>query len=108
MAGEGLKGGEMAVVQFNVVPIGTGKTSLSQYVAHIEKLIRGSGIKSQLTPMATVLEGELNQIIELILKMHNEVFKLGALRVVTRIDIDDRRDKDLTMDGKVRSVEDKL
>lgn len=98
----------MAVVQFSVIPIGTKDTSLSKYVAEAEKIIRNSGIKSQLTPMATILEGDLDKIMELIIKVHNEVFKQGALRVVTKVEIDDRRDKDLTMGGKIRSVEEKL
>ena len=32
----------------------------------------------------------------------------GAKRVVTRLTIDDRRDKNLTIDGKVKSVLEKL
>ncbi|RKX71567.1 thiamine-binding protein [candidate division WOR-3 bacterium] len=98
----------MAVVQFSVVPIGTGKPSVSEYVVRAEEIIRSSGIKHRLTPMATVLEGDLDRIVALILKVHNEIFKMGVERVITRIDIDDRRDKELTMEGKIRSVETKL
>ena len=40
--------------------------------------------------------------------MHEEPFNNGALRVSTRIGIDDRRDKTATMKGKMDSVESKL
>lgn len=98
----------MVVAQFSVVPIGTGKTSVSKYVAQAQRLIEESGIKYRLTPMATVLEGDLDKIVAVVLKVHNEVFKMGALRVVTRLDIDDRRDSNLTMNGKIKSVEEKI
>ncbi len=61
-----------------------------------------------LTPMATVLEGELPLILDLIRDMHEEPFRNGALRVSTRISIDDRRDKNITMKGKIEAVESKL
>jgi len=77
-------------------------------VAEAEKIIKASGVKSRLTPMATVLEGDLNEVLKVIINVHNRVFELGVKRVVTNIDIDDRRDKELTMEGKVRSVEEKL
>jgi uncharacterized protein YqgV (UPF0045/DUF77 family) len=40
--------------------------------------------------------------------MHEAVLEGGAWRVVTTIKIDDRRDKPLTMSGKVESVVRKL
>ena len=36
--------------------------------------------------------------------MHEVPFSKGALRVVTTLKIDERRDKVLTMEGKVESV----
>lgn len=32
----------------------------------------------------------------------------GAQRVSTKLAIDDRRDKEITMDGKIRAVEEKM
>jgi uncharacterized protein YqgV (UPF0045/DUF77 family) len=40
--------------------------------------------------------------------MHEVPFTEGALRVSTLIKIDDRRDKDHSIEGKVRSVREKL
>lgn len=98
----------MAVVQFSVVPLGTGHTSLSAYVAQVHKLLAGCGLKSQLTPMGTVLEGPLEEILAVIRQAHELPFAQGAARVMTLINIDDRRDQPGSMDGKVRSVLDKL
>ncbi|WP_432664625.1 MTH1187 family thiamine-binding protein [Wukongibacter baidiensis] len=99
----------MAIVEFTIVPLGTKDTSLSKYVADCHKVLEEvEDIKYQLTPMGTIVEGDLDQILETIRKMHEVPFKNGALRVSTSIKIDDRRDKVSSMDGKVKSVQEKL
>jgi uncharacterized protein (TIGR00106 family) len=98
----------MAVIQFSVVPLGTATTSLSAYVAEVHRALQQSGVKHQLTPMGTVLEGPLQKLMEVILKVHELPFDKGAQRVMTLINIDDRRDKKGTAQGKVESVLAKL
>ncbi len=99
----------MAVVEVTVVPLGTGTPSLSSYVAECEKVLdRYEDLKHTLTPMSTVIEGELDRILEAVREMHEVPFIKGAQRVSTRITIDDRRDKKLTMEGKLKSVQKKL
>lgn len=99
----------MAVVETTIVPIGTGSTSLSKYVADCHKILQEEKrIKYMLTPMGTIFEGELDIILEVIRKMHEVPFNEGAARVSTIIKIDDRRDKTGTMEQKVSAVEEKL
>jgi uncharacterized protein (TIGR00106 family) len=99
----------MAVCQVTVVPLGTGTTSLSAYVAECQKVLKQyRDVKYLLTPMATVMEGQLGQILEVIKEMHEVPFRMGAQRVSTTVVIDDRRDKPLSMRGKVDAVEAKL
>jgi uncharacterized protein YqgV (UPF0045/DUF77 family) len=40
--------------------------------------------------------------------MHEQPFTAGIQRVVTTIRIDDRRDRELTMNGKVEAVKTRL
>lgn len=99
----------MAIVEFTIVPLGTKDTSLSKYVADCHKVLNGvEDIKYQLTPMGTIVEGNLDLILETIRRMHEVPFDNGALRVSTSIKIDDRRDKISSMEGKVKSVKEKL
>lgn len=100
----------MAIVQVTIVPLGTGTPSVGDYVAAVQRVLEQSGerIKYQLTPMSTIIEGELDELLDVVRRMHEVPFKNGAMRVSTSITIDDRRDKKGTMEQKLRSVEDKL
>ena len=60
-------------------------------------------VKYQLTPMNTIIEGDLPVILEVIQQMHEVPYTKGAQRVATTIRIDDRRDK-VTMEKKLNSV----
>ncbi len=99
----------MAIVEVSIVPIGTGSTSVSQYVAAVEKVLMAeTSVKPSLTAMGTIIEGDLDTILAVIRKMHESVFSGEVRRVVTLIRIDDRRDKKGTIEGKVESVQRKL
>jgi uncharacterized protein (TIGR00106 family) len=98
----------MAVVFLSITPIGTGTPSVSRYVAGVEKILRASGLENQLTAMGTIIEGDLDEILAVVRRMHEHPFTQGAVRVSTLVKIDDRRDQEHTIEGKMRSVEEKL
>jgi len=58
--------------------------------------------------MGTIIEGDLKDLFEVMLKMHEVPFEAGALRVVTSIKIDDRRNHITSAKDKVASVTEKL
>lgn len=98
----------MSIVAVSMAPAGVG-TSMSSYVAAAHAVLRADGrVTFRLDPMFTTIEGELSVIFELIQKMEEAMFALGAQRVGTVIKIDSRRDKNITMEGKVRAVEEKV
>lgn len=98
----------MIIVEFSVIPIGVG-TSLSRYISEAVKVLEARKIKYQLTAMGTVFEVEsLSEALKVVLEAHEAVVKAGALRVITNIKIDDRRDKGVSMEDKVKSVMEKL
>jgi uncharacterized protein (TIGR00106 family) len=99
----------MAMIDISVVPVGTGTTSVSAYVAGAVRILKNEpGIKYELTAMNTIIEGELDKLMTLAQKMHRSAFDAGAKRVVTTIRIDERRDKPITIEGKVKAVKEKL
>jgi len=93
------------IAEVSIVPIGTGDTSLSRYVAACLDVLEGrADVVYEVTPMGTVLQGEMSVVLDLVQKMSDVPFGMGAKRVVTTLKIDDRRDKAATLDSKVRSV----
>jgi uncharacterized protein (TIGR00106 family) len=101
---------QVAIVEVTIVPLGTGSPSVSHYVAEVHKVLEQAPepVKFQLTPMSTIIEGDLNDLLAVIRRMHEVPFGKGAERVSTSIRIDDRRDKPSTMESKLQSVKDKL
>jgi len=94
------------IAEFSIVPL-TGEESLSPYVAMILKEVKQSGLDYVLTPMGTIVEGETDEVFDLIKKCH-KLMKKHANRVLTRISIDDRGNDLKRMDKKVKSVLEKL
>jgi len=99
----------MALVEVSIIPLGTGTTSVSQYIARAVRVLQGEkDIKYELTAMGTIIEGDLDHLLTLVRKMHEAVFDAGITRVLTTIKIDDRRDKSSSMSSKIESLEKEL
>jgi uncharacterized protein YqgV (UPF0045/DUF77 family) len=54
--------------------------------------------------MGTNIEGDVQAILDLTRRVHEACLAQGAVRVVTTLKIDDRRDKPLSIEGKKSAV----
>lgn len=100
---------KMAIAEVTIIPVGTGTTSLSSYVAELQRVLQQQpNITYTLTSMSTIIEGSLDDIFIAIRAIHEAPFQSGAKRVSTSIKIDDRRDKESSSEQKLRSVMEKL
>ncbi len=99
----------MAMMELSVVPVGTGRTSVSSTVADIVGFLRRQkGVSVELSGMGTTLTGPAERLFRLASKVHALPFRKGVRRVYTVIKLDDRRDKAQTPADKVHSVLKKL
>ncbi|MFH1221390.1 MAG: MTH1187 family thiamine-binding protein [Candidatus Eisenbacteria bacterium] len=98
----------MAVAEISVVPVGTANASISDYVVGAVKIVRASGLKYELSSMGTNVEGDVASILDVVRRVHEACFEAGAVRVLTTLKIDDRRDKHLSIEGKKSAVTGKL
>jgi uncharacterized protein (TIGR00106 family) len=100
----------MAVVDLTITARSKedGASGNSKYIAECHRILQEKGIKHVLTPMSTVLEGEVEEIFSAISLMHERLYEMGAERLYTQIRIDDSKNKTLSMEGKKKAVEDKL
>ncbi|HIH45166.1 MAG TPA: MTH1187 family thiamine-binding protein [Candidatus Methanoperedenaceae archaeon] len=100
---------QVVTASLEVLALGTGSTSMSRFVCEAVKAVRDKGLKYRITPMGTAIEASsVDAVFEAAKAAHEAVISTGAMRVVTHLTIDDRRDRPGTMDEKVRSVESKL
>lgn len=93
----------MVMAEFSVVPLDKGE-SVGKWIAEVVKLVHESGISYQFTPMATIVEGELDEVMELISSCHQKM-RESSDRVITNIKLDDRQGAESRLRGKVESVE---
>ena len=95
----------MVIAEISVVPVGTARPSVSQYVARaVGVLQRRPNLDYTLTGMGTIIEGELVAVMDACREMHESVFGAKVQRVVTTIRIDDRRDRSASAEGKIQAV----
>ncbi|MEB3103694.1 MTH1187 family thiamine-binding protein [Ferviditalea candida] len=94
----------MSLLEISVVPVGTGSASFSSQVAEAVQLIEQKGMKYQVTPTATIIEGSLDELMDMAKEIHKKALGNGTNRVITNISIDDRTDKTLDMKQQVDIV----
>lgn len=94
------------LIELSVVPLGAGE-SVSEYVSGVLDIIDSSGLSYRVNPMATVIEGEWDDVMKLVKDCHERVRGQG-FRTITTIKIDDRPGKGGRLDRKIESLEDHL
>ncbi len=94
------------LVQFTMFPADKGE-SLSPYVARVIEIVDSSGLPYKFGPMSTTVEGEWDEVFSLLKRCRDELRK-DSNRVYIVISVDDRKDAQNRIEGKVQSVEKKL
>jgi uncharacterized protein (TIGR00106 family) len=92
------------IVDLCVVPIGVG-VQLAPYIAACEKVLAAAGLRFQLHPNGTAIEGEWGPVFAAIEACHRAVHAMGCPRIYTTVKINTRTDRDQTLEEKVASVE---
>jgi len=91
---------------FSIAPFGKGE-SLSEYVTESIKLVEKSGLKYQVTSMGTIVEGEWDEVLDLINRCRRKMLE-KVNRISIKIWIDERKGAKDALTNKIRSIETKL
>lgn len=93
---------DLVMVTYDIGP------SLSPFVAKVIKTIQeDTKVKHQLTPMGSVIEGDWKDVMALVDKLFTQ-FAPEYERLGLTLKVDFRKSKDNRIEGKVKSVEEKL
>ncbi len=99
----------MATADLTVIALGREDVSASGYIAEIQRRLAAQDrVRYALHAMGTSLEGTTEDILEVVGELHAVPFEQGAPRVYTVLKLDDRRDREQTLDDKVASVREQL
>lgn len=96
----------MVLLEFSMSPLGKGE-SVGKFVARSVDIIDKSGVPYRLNPMGTVLEGEWNEVMDVVKHCYDRM-KKDCNRISCSIKIDYRRGASGRLDSKVASVERRL
>lgn len=98
----------MAIMEISVVPLGLGQTGVGDYVADLVKYLQEENIPYELTDMGTLVHGHAARLLKVAQVLHELPFEKGVQRVFTHITLDDRRDKEVRLGDKTKSVKARL
>jgi uncharacterized protein (TIGR00106 family) len=95
----------VATADLTVIALGRADASASRYIAEIQRrLERQDRVRYLLHAMGTSLEGTTEDILAVVGELHAVPFELGIPRVYTVLKLDERRDREQTLEDKVESV----
>ncbi|KAK4137831.1 hypothetical protein BT67DRAFT_415619 [Trichocladium antarcticum] len=95
-------------VDFCILPLGTGNTSVAQEVAEVQKLLKASGVAHTMHSAGTTVEGSWDEVMKVIGQAHAVVHQTGCARVQSSMRAGTRTDKPQTAEEKVKRVEEIL
>jgi uncharacterized protein (TIGR00106 family) len=96
----------MVLLEFSMSPMDKGE-SVSDYVSRSLKIISESGVDYRLNPMGTVLEGEWDEVMEVVKRCY-ETMRSDCKRITCSVKIDYREGGKGRLKSKMASVEEKL
>ncbi len=94
------------LIHFSIFPTDKG-TSVSPYVAKAVRIIQKSGLPYKIGPMSTAVEGEWSEVMAVVENCFKELRK-ECSRIYMTLQMDYREGAVNRIEGKIRSIEEKL
>jgi uncharacterized protein (TIGR00106 family) len=96
----------MATADLTVIALGRADASASHYIAEIQRRLAAQDrVRYVMHAMGTSLEGSTADILAVAGELHAVPFEMGIPRVYSILKLDERRDREQTLDDKVTSVQ---
>ena len=95
----------MTLMEFSIMPLDKG-ASMGTYVAGVLSVVDESGLDYRLNPMGTVVEGEWDDLLELVTRCFR-VLEKESDRISVQAKFDYRKGVSGALESKIRSVETK-
>lgn len=94
------------LVELSIIPVGKD-AHISDELAEVVKMIDESGLPYELTPSATCIEGEWEELMPLIRRCHDRM-RAFAPHVITHITIEDDAGAHNMLSANIAAIEEKV
>jgi uncharacterized protein (TIGR00106 family) len=95
----------LATADLTVIALGRAEASASAYIAEIQRRLAAQDrVRYEMHAMGTSLEGPTADILAVFGELHAVPFEMGIPRVYSILKLDERRDREQSLDDKVASV----
>jgi len=96
----------MATADLTVIALGRADASASRYIAEIQRRLAAQDkVRYAMHAMGTSLQGSTADILAIAGELHAVPFDMGIPRVYSILKLDERRDREQTLEDKVSSVQ---
>jgi uncharacterized protein (TIGR00106 family) len=96
----------VATADLTVIALGRADASASRYIAEIQRRLAAQDrVRYAMHAMGTSLEGPTADILAVVGELHAVPFDMGIPRVYSILKLDERRDREQTLEDKVSSVQ---
>lgn len=89
----------MIIAELSIIPQDCGDTS--PIIDLAIDVIRRSGLRYEVGPLGTTIEGDREAVFRVLRQAHEAVVRGGPGRVITEIRIDDRGESNVTIEREV-------
>jgi uncharacterized protein (TIGR00106 family) len=96
----------VATADLTVIALGRADASASRYIAEIQRRLAAQDrVRYAMHAMGTSLEGPTTDILAVAGELHAVPFEMGIPRVYSILKLDERRDREQTLEDKMSSVQ---
>ncbi|GLB60465.1 thiamine-binding protein [Cytobacillus sp. NCCP-133] len=76
-----------ALVSIQIIPKTKNGENVIPYVDEAIKVIQDSGVKHEVHPLETTMEGDLDHLLKVIADMNNKMIEIGSSNVISQVKI---------------------
>lgn len=76
-----------SLISIQIIPKTKNGEDVIPYVDEAIKVINESGVRYQVHPLETTMEGELSELLEVIKRMNDRMIEIGSKNVISQVKI---------------------
>ncbi|WP_071461555.1 thiamine-binding protein [Bacillus massilinigeriensis] len=76
-----------SLISIQIIPKTKDGENVIPYVDEAIRVIQESGVKFEVHPLETTMEGDLQQLLQVIVKMNDRMIEMGSSNVISQVKV---------------------